>query len=69
MPYFARGWQIVHSDLMAQALGRTAFSVPLNGGSGALVASTTLSGGGVWGGVGTVTDRTTIDVYHTPPTG
>ena len=44
VPYFALGWQIVHSDLIAQSIGRTAFAVPLSGGSGALVASTTLSG-------------------------
>ena len=67
MPYFALGWQIVHSDLMAQAIGRTAFAVPLSGGSGALVATTTLSGSGLWGGTGRVTDSTSIDVYHTPP--
>ena len=67
VPYWAHGWQIVHADLMQTAISRTTFALPLNGGSGALIASTTLSSSGPWGGTGQVGDSTTIDVYHTPP--
>ena len=68
VPYWTVGWQIAHADLMQTAISRLTFDVPLNGGSGALVVvSTTLTGSGVWGDAGQVSDTTTIDVYHTPP--
>ena len=67
VPYWAIGWQIAHADLMVTAANRTTFDATLNAGAGALVATDKLSGSGIWGGTGQVTDSTTIDVYHTPP--
>jgi hypothetical protein len=67
VPYFPHAWQIVHASERVQIVSPTAFALPLSNGSGALIGHGTFSGNGVWGGIGQVTDSTTIDIYHTPP--
>ena len=67
-PYWEMGFLALHADQFQQSVGQATFAVPLEPGSGALIASGTFSGSGEWGGgVGVATENTTINVYHTPP--